>query len=239
VDEVTLKTFILTLSANAADSDLKFLPARNYQGFPENNIGRDIDLLLWTRDIARWKIVLEKTCVQLKLSLRQGVRRFYGHEMYIGGIAGRISELEIDLELNLNWRGIDFLDVDQVINRALHLSGDIWIPHPADECVISFCMSYLHGGFVKEKYLPSMSEQARNDKDEVFRLMSHIFGKKIAEKIVVSLIEKDIHEISTKATKYRIRVLFRGFLRHPLTFIYTFIAGYYLDFKARTRSAKA
>lgn len=234
---VSLKEFINELATEASSQGQKLLVLRNYQELPEANVGKDIDILILPNKIRLWYSIFEKTNTELGLDfVSPKVINYCCHKQRIQGLS--FGELEVDIEPHLSWRGVDWIDVESVINRSILFKDSIWISHPADECVISFCMSYLYGGFVQDKYLSLMSEQAKQNRNEVTELMAYIFGKKIAKRIIVSLIEKDIREISLKATNYRIRVLFRGFLRHPLSFLYTFFLGYYLEFKNKLFSHK-
>ncbi len=233
-----LEKFIRELAIEAARQNLTFLVLRNYKGLPKELRSRDIDVLVEKDKLRKGKSMLKTVSENLGLVHRQGAKLLYCHMQFIEGFADRKKELQIDLIPKLNWRGVDWIVVDGVIDRAIPYKNNIWIPHPAHECVISFCMSYLYGGFVKEKYLPSMSKQARENREEVFGLLKKIFGRKTANDILDGLIKQDVSYISQKATINRLKVLLRGFLRRPLRFIYTFCLGYLMEFRNKVRRDK-
>ena len=234
--EKSLGDYVRELAIEAKAHEQKLLVMRNYQELPDRNLGNDIDVMIPRNATVEWRKIINNVCTQFGLDHRTGHVLLYVSPEYISRVNN--SELQIDIEPRMNWRGIDWISNDDCINRARPFREDIWILHPADECVISFCSSYLYGGFVKERYLDLMSEQASRNCEEVLRLMTHIFGKTIADEIVVSLAKKDINKMSAKATKYRIMALIRGFTRHPLTFVFTFCLGYYLEFRNKLISRK-
>lgn len=228
-----LETFIRELAAEATRQNLKFLVLKNQEGLPEELGSRDIDVLVDKDKLRKWKSILKTVSENLGLVHRQGDKLLYCRMQFIDGFADRDTELEIDLIPVLNWRGTNFMSAEDILRRAVVYRDNIWMTTPADDCVISFCLSYLHGGTIKEKYLESMSLQASENRDEVFRLMSYVFSRKIAEKVVASLIHKDVSHIARKATTYRIIALLNGFRRHPLRFIYTFCLGYLIELKIK------
>lgn len=196
---------------------------------PGEIYSRDIDVLVYPEDIVKWMDLLTSICNSLGLELKKGQRYLYCHACFIEGLSGYPGGLEIDLEPALNWRGVDFLDVEDVLSDSIRYKRNIWIPHPADECVITFCSSYLHGGHIKPVYVPLMSSQAKEFKTRVQNNFALIFGKKYAVTISESLINENFSEILNDATKYRIRALFTGAQRSGLIFLYKFILSYWFD----------
>ena len=235
-NNVSLCQCVKEMAAESKKQGQKFLVMRNYQELPDRNVARDIDVMIPKNTIVTWRRIIDNVSKKLGLSCRTGRQYLYVSEEFVSNVDS--SELQFDIEPRMNWLGVDWLNNEDCIKRARLFKDNIWIPHPADECVISFCMSYLYGGFVKEKYLPLMSELAKNNKDEVLKILSNVFGKKIAAKIVDSLINKDIRDIAKNAARHRLIVLLRGFLRHPVTFIFTFPLNYYLDVKAKRQTKK-
>ena len=227
---VLLGTFVRQFAATSSARELKFLVIRNYQSLPDKNVGTDIDLLVSASCLPEWRAVLE-SCTRPDFLLNMGDRRHYVQRCILGGPRGEV--LVVDLICALVWRGVEWLSVVIVFEQARRFRDDIWIPHPAHECVITFCHSYLYGGHIKDKYIPLMSEQVRKHTDEVLGIFARIFGRRVGREVVSGLLMRDVSRLRRNATKNRIQVLVRGFFRRPLPFVYNFVLSYLMDFRVR------
>ena len=224
-----LRGLVTGLAASARNAGMKFIVLRSYEGLPSSAVGRDLDLLVAPGSMSTWVSLLKSFCRTHGLRYQAGWRYLYCRSQFIWGLEGR-DYIQIDLEPNLNWRGVDFLVPGDVIGDARRFCGDIWIPHPAHECIISFCMSYLHGGFVKSKYVNAMGDFARQYPVAVGRRLTRVFGEDAGQRILDAMIRGDFGDVSRAATANRIRALWRGLLRHPVRFAYSFVVGYLLEF---------
>ena len=196
---VGLELLIRTLTGEAARSGRTFLVARNYQMLPGKNVGRDIDLLVPRRALCGWVGLVANACKKLGLAHYSIKKHRYCCRQVISGL--NRGTLEIDLIPRLDWRGVEWLCMDQVVRRAVPFREGMWIPHPADECVITFCHSYLYGGHIKQKYVPSMAIFAKEHSRDVWNRLRRVFGMRIASEIVTGLQTQDVQILRRKAAK--------------------------------------
>jgi hypothetical protein len=234
--QVSLERLVRELAAAATAGGQRFLVARNYQLLPRQNVGRDIDVLVSPSRLRPW--VRLTRVVSHGLGLRHESVRLHHYccRQIISGLTG--GSVDIDLIPHLDWRGVTWLSVDDVIRRATRFRNEIWIPHPADECVITFCHSYLYGGRVKEKYLPLMAIQAKGHADLVLQRLEGVFGVSVAGKLLDLLRDRDLRGLRRHAPRYRARALLRGFLRRPLRFAFAFARSYLADWHGHRLQAR-
>ena len=222
-----LGDMIRRIARDAANSDEKFLVVKNHHGLPDVNVGSDVDILVRPNRMRHWHELLVRACRSFGATVERARCYFYSQQHIIHGLD--TGSLQIDLMPRLHWRGGDWLDMHEVHGRAVRFREDLWIPHPADECVITFCLSYLHGGFVKTRYLPLLSRLAAAHDHEVSKQLKRIFGDRGGAEIVEELRLENLAGLHRRATSRRIRVLLRALARKPVHSITTMALGYAME----------
>ncbi|MCR4411184.1 MAG: hypothetical protein NUV77_02025 [Thermoguttaceae bacterium] len=218
---------VRALAREATCRGQKFLVMKNFERLPQENLGRDIDLLVLPRSESRWRDLLDRVGGQLGLTRRPARKYYHCEQQVLDGLVS--GSLQIDLIGRLHWRGVDWMSTSDVASRAVLLRDEIWVPEPADACVLTFCQSYLHGGLVVERHVARLVAAAQEHGGRVAERLAPIFGLAIAEDIVRALQRRDIAHLRAQATRYRLAVLRRGFLRHPCRFAVTAFLGYWME----------
>jgi hypothetical protein len=158
---------------------------RNYEGFPEQNLGHDVDLLIRSADLPRAVAALRSV---------DGIRivgatvRAGGPSLFLEGVSAEdgVRALQVDFITSLNWKGMPHLQTEAILEAAIprHAGNmSFLVPAPAHEAIISLLSSLLVGGWVKEKYLPSVRQRFINDRAEVVAALRQNFGLKAAERL--------------------------------------------------------
>lgn len=230
-EPICLKKFLSSLSYIAFQDGIKFIILRNYEGIPDKINSRDIDLLIRPCDVGLWRTNLNIVTRNLGLSMVEGPRFLHIYSYFIMGLEKYPKGLEIDLEPSFNWRGLEFLDVYNVYDLSSSYIDNYWIPHPAHECLITFCASYLYGGFVKDKYAEGISQQARKYTGMVSDGLITIFGHSYGKEILEALLDQNYKEIVRQSNKYRIFALLNGLQKQKLKLIKRFLISYYFDYR--------
>lgn len=217
---ITLSKFNRAFINAAESAGKRILVLRNYHGLPDQIYTKDIDMLILHDELSEWRELLSSLCSSLGLVYKQGPSTFTTRQNYIGGIDDRARALQIDLMTNLNWYGVQYLSVEEVFAKAIPYNAGIWIPHPAHECIITFCQGYFYCGHIKTKYLSSLAAQIKAHSEEVLRLLANVFGEVSARRILAALVRQDPAELLDGIMMYRARALARAFVQRPFSVLH-------------------
>ena len=150
---MTLDEFVRWFIDALRVRQIPYCVLRNYEGLPEANSGRDIDVLVRPADLRSVVAVLHQNRGITVVGL---IRRQAVLSVFLHGIEGSgRSALEIDLVSFLGWKGFEYLAIQSVLNNTrLHRSSDvsIQVPGESDEAIITYMSTYLAGGRINHKY---------------------------------------------------------------------------------------
>lgn len=208
---------------------------RNYEQFPNNNIGHDIDFLILPSESAAAIHALRSV---------QGIR-IVGYSVrpsvaitFSEGISStpELRALQVDFNMSLNWKGLPFLPVEMVLEAAIpREAGSLrfFVPSPVHEAIISLLSSLLVGGWLKEKYFPQVQLTFANDRSEVIEALSFKFGLKAATQLVDSVIRGDRNKILGCVPLLRASLGLQSLLYRPIHSALAIIHHYTSEFEFR------
>lgn len=217
---------------------------RNYQGFPEANLGNDLDLLVAPADMPRAVRAIHTI---------PGVRMVGYSErpcvvnVFLAGISRETESraLEIDLDLRMSWKGLPpFLSADEVLATAIpRTAGDVgfFVPSAVHEALISLMMSLYLGGWLKEKYLPQVQQIFAGKRSEVIEALSPGFGVEVAIRLADAVISGDRPGMIGMVGPLRRSLFLRSLRRRPLrslaAMLHYYASELYFRHAPRSRSA--
>jgi hypothetical protein len=213
-----LSDFLAALFQAIAEEGVRFCVLRNYEGFPDRNVGSDVDLLICPSDLRRVVRALSLVC---GIKIVGYVERHYVAHLFVEGVspAPGIRALGVDFIWNLNWKGISFLKTDTVLQEAIpRQAGNLnfLVPSANHEAIISLLSSLLVGGWVKEKYFPKVQETFACSRSETIAALLPAFGQINAMRLVDSAIGGDRGKMRGCVKSLRISLILRFFARRPL-----------------------
>ncbi|MGD0546720.1 MAG: hypothetical protein ABR991_02690 [Terracidiphilus sp.] len=182
--------FLAQLFAALDAVGVRFCVLRNYQDFPEKNLGSDVDFLINPANLAKAIGALQSI---------PGVRitgyseRAWVAHAFVEGLepAPGKRALQVDFLYILNWKGQPYLPVDTVLDAALpHRAGDLsfLVPSPVHEAIASLFASLLVGGWLKEKYFPQVQQIFSANRAEAIAALAPQFGWKVSTRLVDAVI---------------------------------------------------
>ena len=165
-------------------------------------------------------------------------RRPYVANLCIQGIVYDDTEeaLELDLVSALSWKGIEYLDCEEVLKRRRDLiqkNTVIPVPSPEDEAIISFMSSYLIGGFVKERYQQKVIETFQRNAEAVRERLAISFGSTLAGQVVESVIQDDRPRLASLLKPLHRELAKRAIVRAPAHAATRVIRHYVCEVQAR------
>jgi energy-coupling factor transporter ATP-binding protein EcfA2 len=208
---------------------------RNYEGFPTENLGGDIDFLIRPSELPeaiRAVQSIENT------QIVGDTEHPHVTSLFLAGISvspGR-DFLQVDFYSNLGLRGLPYLSVDEVLQAAItRRAGDLNfdVPCQAHEGIISLFTSLIVSGRVKEKYFPKVQRAFASGRLEVIVALSPQFGSRTSARLVDSVIDGDRRTIMDCVGPLRRSLGLRCFLRRPFQSIAAVARFYRMEFVAR------
>jgi hypothetical protein len=204
------------LAGQAELLDLKIVVARNYESLPVNLASADIDLIIARDDIVKWSECIERTSMTLGLDCNMASQYYYCRQYAVMGLDD--GPVRFDLLPILIWRGVKWGNTESVIAESIKYKDFIFKPKPIHEALITFCHSYLYGGFVKSKYVNHLQELIGQDFDGFELLLNNIFGERIGRDIFSELNLGDVSKLDQFSKKRRIFLALRHGILHPMIF---------------------
>jgi thymidylate kinase len=188
---------------------------RGYERLPEV-AGNDLDILVERSRSEEFESIL------LHAARASGLRRFARIERSAGSpVSHRFydpesgQQLAVDLFVDLNWRGVPFLDEREVLDGRV-ARGPIEIPRPAHEAAASLFSKVLHGSQVEQQKRERLRRLVRSDRTEFERVSGSAFGPILARELLLRVERLELDPDSGASNRLR-RALFRRIaLRHPL-----------------------
>lgn len=223
---MTLAAFLEAFFGLLHAKGIGFCVLRNYAGLPATNVGADIDLLISPQDLDRALGVLAS--VQ-GIMITDVAQRPYVLNSFVQGIDSGC--LQIDLVISLSWRGIDYLDVSEVLGRARSHPSCSWIPipDPVDEAIISFFSSFAIGGFIKDRYAPSYLPVFREAAPIAEARIDGRIAPAVLRRLFASIADGRQDEALGMLGQVRRSMLFRAVARKPLTTAFGLIRHYWAE----------
>lgn len=227
LEEATFKNIFFYFSELAEKNNLKMLPARNYLLLPEQNVGRDLDLIVLLKDLKIWTRVIKEISKKFDLKLEFGPSYRYCHQFHL---SNKEFHLEIDLLVRFEWRGIKWLENCEVVSFSKKYKNNLYIPNSDHEFFITFNHSYLHGGFYPKKYSKKLIHLYSLEKEKILNLMKNIYGKKNSKTILRFICKEDFNSLNEINKKIRLNVILKSFMRNPLKIFMRCLLSYLYDF---------
>lgn len=207
---------------------------RNYEGFPTQNVGGDVDFLICPSDLPR--------AVRAFRSVENIRIVGYAEHPHVASVflAGTSAtpdgrSLQVDFFGILGWKGLPYLPVDAVLQSAVKRSAgnlDFFVPCPVHEAIISLLTSLLISGMLKEKYFPKVQGTFSSDRLSVVAALSPQFGLKVATRLVDSVICGDRRKVLDCVGSLRVALALRSFLDRPLRAISAIARHFSMEFTA-------
>ncbi len=211
---ISFGEFLFALFQALDKEGVRFCVLRNYEGFPSKNVGSDLDILIFQRDLPATICALRSI---------QGIRivgyaeRYSVAHTFVEGVspAAGIRALAVDFIWSLNWKGLPYLTTNTVLRASSqHRAGNLsfLVPLPVHEAIISLLSSLLIGATIKEKYFPSIHDIFTNHRYAVITALLPGFGLRNATRLVDSVIDGGREEILGLVSSLRVMLALRRLL---------------------------
>lgn len=191
--DMLFSAFLGALFAALDTERVRFCVLRNYEGFPDINIGGDIDLLISQSDLP--KAVRALRSVNGVRIVGFSERSWVAHA-FVESVSAtpEARSMQVDFLWNLSWKGLAYVPTDVLLESAVaRTAGNLrfLVPSPVHEAITSLFASLLKSAWLKEKYFPGVQETFTEHRLEVISVLMPQFGRKNAEHLVKAVMAGD------------------------------------------------
>ena len=213
VCQMTLACLLEQFFDGLRSREIRWCVLRNYERLPEENTGTDIDILI---EHGRATDALHAIGALPGVAVTSIMRRPYVTSVFVAEVDGGC--LQIDLITSLSWRGSEFIEAIDVLDRARRHPHCDWItvPDPIDEAIVSFLTSFLFGGFIKDRYENTYKPIFREYGLDVVGRLREKFSPGAAERLIESVAQGRRADAMRELGPIRRSLLQRGLVRSPL-----------------------
>ena len=210
--------FLAQLFAALQAAGVRFCVLRNYQDFPEKNLGSDVDFLIDPENLPKAIGALQSVA---GIRINGYSERSWVAHAFVEGLepAPGKRALQVDFLYILNWKGQPYLPTDFILDAAIpYQAGDLsfLVPSPVHEAISSLFASLLVGGWLKEKYFPQVQQIFTASRAEAIAALAPQFGSKAATQVVEAVIGGDRGKIAGCIRPLRRSLALRNLLRRPV-----------------------
>lgn len=214
---LTLSEFLTALLRSFDREGLHPCILRNYEGFPDSNVGNDVDFLIRSSELPRAIRALRSIDSIRTFGFFE---RTYVAHVFVQGVCAAPGSraLQLDFIWSLNWKGQEYLRSDEVLHAATpRRAGDLnfLVPSPVHEAIISLLSSLLIGGWLKEKYFPKVQQTFTGNRSAAITALSPRFGLRAATRLVDSVIDGDRQSILGCVRQLRTSIALRSLMHRP------------------------
>jgi hypothetical protein len=212
-----LSKFLAALIQALKGEGLRPCILRNYEGFPTENFGNDVDFLVLPADLPRAMRAL-RSIEQVRIV--GYIERTFVASVFVEGVSATpgYRSLQVDFFVSLSWKELAYLPVDSVLQASMPLQrGNLcfFVPSRVHEAIISLLNSLIVGGMVKEKYLPMVCGTFASERPEVIAALMPQFGSKVSTRLVDAVICGDRRKVSGCVRPLRTALMLRSLLHRP------------------------
>lgn len=191
---------------------------RNYEGFPAQNVGSDVDFLIRPSELPRAIRALQSIP---DIRIVGYAERHYVAHVFVEGVspAPSVRCLGLDFIWSLNWKGQEYLATEAVLQAAIPRQAgnlEFLVPSPVHEAIISLLSSLLIGGWLKEKYFPKVQRTFAEARMAVIANLSPAFGPKAATRLADAVVEGDRVKMVDRVKPLRMALVLRALRLRPL-----------------------
>lgn len=189
-----LRSVFLALNENG----VSWLVLRNYEGLPDVNRSKDIDLGIASKDITRAARVIATALAKHGFN-RAFVTHFLSMHCatYFKVTESRVVSIKIDLMDGFVWRGAHVFDASKLYaGRVRH--DDFYVPNHVYDGVMLLVKPLMIGAGVKPGYVDDILNASTRAPEQYRDKLRQIFGQQMGDKLWLLLEQQRFDEITSQ-----------------------------------------
>ena len=200
------------------DQGVRFFILRNYQKLPNENLGKDLDLIIQPGSYSKCtnilvEILKDEGIQYYTVSRFDKMRCWYIMDMQLK------FAMHIDLIEQYLYKGVGIFEFDELYANTFTFKNFKVLNEPYDS-VMLLVQNIIAYSSLKEKYRWQITETYKNKSEETNRLIIQIFGKKYGLQLI-NFLKIDDYDSIIRLNKVLSRVMrWRDFKKQPINQVY-------------------
>ncbi|HEY6872884.1 MAG TPA: hypothetical protein VI298_09190 [Geobacteraceae bacterium] len=165
------------------EGNIEWMVLRNYEGLPNKNRSKDIDLLLKKCDFPRAQQIIEDALKAHQFCTNEYLQFQYVWCFTFFNITDEAPlSLKIDLLDGFVWRGAQVVDFTDLYSRKVPYA-DFFVPDPVYDGFMLWIKPLMTGGFIKKKYRGDILRTLENSPTEFREILYKTFSATVADEV--------------------------------------------------------
>lgn len=215
-------------------NDIQWMVLRNYEGLPEINRAKDIDLLLDKKDFskARDVIFLALTEVGFSYTFETIFQCIWCYSFFFSE-SSEIYSIKIDLLDGFVWRGAQVIEFSKLYQKRLRYNN-FYVPDKVSDGFMLWVKPLMTGGFIKEKYRADILQTLTNYPEQFNMLLTTTFGENLVTQLWPLLKQGHLDETISYQKSMCYATWRKSFSKRPFQTIAATVDHYYKEILRRS-----
>lgn len=205
--------FISTLLRELEKASIRYFILRNYEKLPEQNLGKDIDIVIEPKSYNQTKKTLLKVMNMLAVHYYQITQFDRMRCWYIMDNTKHFG-IHIDIIENEVYKGFEFFSFERLFKNVERYNG-FFILNKTMDTMMLLVQNIVAYKSLKDKYRTTIAKNYTQFKYEIDKEIINFWGNRLGKKMVDCLSNSDFDSIVENAHEYEREAMKKIFLKRP------------------------
>jgi len=206
-------TFVTNFCNELSKSNIRYFILRNYENLPENNNGKDVDVVIEPSKYREVKELLLQTMKDLGIHYYT-ITQFDRMRCWYIMDLGQEFSIHIDIIENEVYKGFEFFKFDDLYTHTVKYKDFVVLDKTADTImlIVQNLVAYKN---LKPKYRNTIQNNYNLNVKEIDKALLIFFGENVGNEVIAFLKKNDFDSIVGIAHKLERTVMKRIFKQRP------------------------
>ena len=205
--------FTSTLFRELENEDVQYFILRNYEKLPEQNLGKDIDIVIKPKAYSQTEKILLKVMAMFDIHYYQ-ITQFDRMRCWYIMDDKKHFGIHIDIIENEVYKGFEFFSFEKLYKNVEKYNG-FYVLNKTMDTIMLLVQNIVAYKCLKNKYRTTIANNYALFKNGIDKEILSFWGDKLGRKMIDSLNKSDFDSIIENAYKYEKGAIKRIFLKRP------------------------
>lgn len=205
--------FTSTLFRELENEDVQYFILRNYEKLPEQNLGKDIDIVIKPKAYSQTEKILLKVMAMFDIHYYQ-ITQFDRMRCWYIMDDKKHFGIHIDIIENEVYKGFEFFSFEKLYKNVEKYNG-FYVLNKTMDTIMLLVQNIVAYKCLKNKYRTTIANNYALFKNGIDKEILSFWGDKLGRKMIDSLNKSDFDSIIENACKYEKGAMKRIFLKRP------------------------
>lgn len=205
--------FTSTLFRELENEDVQYFILRNYEKLPEQNLGKDIDIVIKPKAYSQTEKILLKVMAMFDIHYYQ-ITQFDRMRCWYIMDDKKHFGIHIDIIENEVYKGFEFFSFEKLYKNVEKYNG-FYVLNKTTDTIMLLVQNIVAYKCLKNKYRTTIANNYALFKNGIDKEILSFWGDKLGRKMIDSLNKSDFDSIVENAYKYEKGAMKRIFLKRP------------------------